>query len=68
MGELARKDIPTVRGSDTLHDAMKVITRLGWEQIPVVDDETQTRVVGMLKRSDLQEFYQRRLLARELHG
>jgi len=25
-------------------------------------------VVGMLRRSDLQNFYQKRLLARELHG
>ena len=68
VGELARKEIRAVRGSDTLHDAMKLIAAMGWEQVPVVDDETQRKVVGMLRRSDLQDFYQKRLLARELHG
>jgi CIC family chloride channel protein len=68
VGELARKEIRAVRGSDTLHDAMKLIAAMGWEQVPVVDDESQRKVVGMLRRSDLQDFYQKRLLARELHG
>ncbi|MEE8312602.1 MAG: chloride channel protein [Candidatus Binatia bacterium] len=68
VGELAHKEIRTVKLSDTLHDAMQVIATMGWEQVPVVDDETQKRVVGMLRRADLQDFYQKRLLARELHG
>ena len=68
VGELAKKDFLTVKGSDSLHDAMKVISTLGIEQIPVVDEETHKKVVGMLRRSDLQNFYQKRLLARELHG
>ncbi len=68
VGELAQKDFPKVKGSDTLYDAMKVISTLGLEQIPVVDEETRKKVVGMLKRADLQNFYQKRMLARELHG
>ena len=68
VGELAHKDVRCVRGGDTLYDAMKIIAALGWEQVPVVDDETQRKVVGMLRRSDLQDFYQKRLLARELQG
>ncbi len=31
-------------------------------------DENDKKVVGMLRRSDLQTFYQKRLLARELYG
>ena len=68
VGELARKDFTTLKGSDTLHEAMKLIASEGRELIPVVDEETGKRVVGMLKRSDLHNFYQKRMLARELHG
>ncbi len=68
VGELARRDVLSVKGSDTLFDAMKRISSLGIEEIPVVDEDDPSRVVGMLKRSDLQNFYQKRLLARELSG
>ncbi len=68
VGELAHRDVVTVRAADTLYDAMRIISAHGWEQIPVVDDEAGSRVVGMLRRSDLQDFYQKRLLARELYG
>ena len=68
VGDLATEDVVTVTGSDTLYDAMKVISSRGIEQIPVVDEENSRKVVGMLKRSDLQNFYQKRLLAREIHG
>ncbi len=68
VSELARSDVPTVRPSDTLFDAMRAVSTHGLEQIPVVDDHDGDKVVGMLKRSDLQNFFQKRLLARELHG
>ncbi len=68
VGELARRDVVTVTGSDTLYDAMRKISALGLEEIPVVDENDGRKVVGMLKRSDLQNFYQKRLFARELHG
>ena len=68
VGELARENVVTVTGSDTLYDAMKRISSLGLEEIPVVDESDPKKVVGMLKRSDLQNFYHKRLLARELHG
>lgn len=67
VGELANSDVLTVSGSDSLYDAMKVISTRGFEQIPVMDEDNPKRVVGMLKRSDLQNFYQKRLLAKELH-
>jgi CIC family chloride channel protein len=68
VGELAHRDVTMLKGSDTLHDAMKLISSKGYEQIPVVDEETGRRVVGVLKRAELDSFYQRRMLARELHG
>lgn len=68
VGELAQRNVVTVKGSDTLYDAMKAISSLGAEQVPVVDEHQPTKVVGMLTRTELQNFYQKRLLAREIHG
>jgi CIC family chloride channel protein len=68
VGELAQRNVVTVKGSDTLYDAMKAISSLGIEHIPVVDENQPKKVVGMLSRTELQNFYQKRLLAREIHG
>ena len=68
VSELARTDVPTVTPSDTLFDAMERIGSRGLEEIPVVESEESDKVVGMLSRVELQSFYQKRLLAREIHG
>jgi CIC family chloride channel protein len=68
VSELAQLDIAPVKPSDNLFDAMKRFQARGLEVLPVVDDETGTKVVGILKLRDLQNFYQKRLLAREIHG
>ncbi len=68
VGELAERNVPTLRGSDTLYDAMELIVSNEIEQVPVVDEDDGEKVVGILKAADLQSFYQKRLLARELHG
>jgi CIC family chloride channel protein len=68
VAELADKEVETVKGSDSLYHAMKVFTARGLEQLVVVDEDNPKKVVGMLSRSELQSFYQKRLLARELHG
>ena len=68
VGELARKDVITIKGSDTLYEAQKVIATMGIEQIPVVDEKSPRKVVGMLTKTELEAFYRKRLLAREIHG
>ncbi len=68
VGELANRDVVTVTGSDTLYEAMKLLTGSGLQQLVVVDEENPGKVVGMLSLVDLQSFYQKRLLAREIHG
>jgi CIC family chloride channel protein len=68
VSELAQLDIEPVRPSDNLYDAMHRFQARGLEILPVVDDETGKKVVGILKLRDLQSFYQKRLLAREIHG
>ncbi len=68
VAELADKEIITVTPSDTLYDAMEEISARGTEELLVVDEEDPNKVVGFLRRADLQNFYQRRLLAREMNG
>jgi CIC family chloride channel protein len=68
VGELARKDVITIKGSDTLYEAQRVIATMGIEQIPVVDEKSPRKVIGMLTKTELEAFYRKRLLAREIHG
>lgn len=68
VSELAQLDVEPVRPSDNLYDAMRRFEARGLEVLPVVDDETGTKVIGILKLRQLQNFYQKRLLAREIHG
>lgn len=68
VGELVRRDVPVIRQGDSLYDALELLAAHGLEQAVVVDDVEEGKVVGLLKRSELQNFYQKRLLARELLG
>jgi CIC family chloride channel protein len=63
VGEIARRDISTVKTTDTLYDAMTLMTTREIDEIPVVDPEHPRRLVGMLRRRDVQSFYEKRLLA-----
>lgn len=66
--ELVRRQVPVLRLGDTLFDALQLVVAHGVEEVVVVEDDGEGRVAGLLKRSELQSFYQKRLLARELLG
>jgi len=66
--ELVRREVPVLRLSDTLFDALQLVVAHGVEEVVVVEDGEARSVAGLLKRSELQSFYQKRLLARELLG
>jgi CIC family chloride channel protein len=68
VSELAQREVEPVRLNDNLFDAMQAFSARGLELLPVVDDETGKKVVGVLRLADLQNFYQKRLLAREIEG
>jgi len=55
--------VATVKTTDTLYDAMTLMTTRELDEIPVVDPEHPRRLVGMLRRRDVQSFYEKRLLA-----
>lgn len=66
--ELVRREVPVLRLGDTLFDALQLVVAHGVEEIVVVEDGEARNPAGLLKRSELQSFYQKRLLARELLG
>jgi len=66
--ELMRRGVPVLRLGDTLFDALQLVVAHGVEEIVVVEDGEAGAPAGLLKRSELQSFYQKRLLARELLG
>jgi chloride channel protein, CIC family len=68
VGELVRRDIPVLRLGDSLFDALQLVVAHGIEEVVVVDDDHGRTVAGLLNRSELQSFYQKRLLAREGTG
>jgi CIC family chloride channel protein len=79
---LVRRGLPVLAPGDTLFDALQLMVGHALEEVVVVDDapggdpsaETggsapaAAVVAGLLKRSELQSFYQQRLLAREMLG
>lgn len=63
VGEIARGEVATVNTTDTLYDAMTLMTTRDLDEIPVVDSEHPRRLLGMLRRRDIELFYEKRLLA-----
>jgi len=68
VGELVRRDVPVLRLGDSLFDALQLVVEHGVEEVVVLADGDAGQAVGLLKRSELQSFYQKRLLARGLIG
>lgn len=66
--ELVRREIPVVPQSANMYETMETLATHDADVAVVVEDDDSTRVVGLVKRSELQSFYQKRLLARELLG
>jgi CIC family chloride channel protein len=68
VSELAHRDWPTLVPSDSLFVAFELVAEHGVEQVVVVDEGNDPAVVGVLNRSELQNFYRGRLLARGMVG
>ena len=55
--DLARRPVLSVTPDDDLHTALKRLTELNTDEIPVVDAADPTRLVGLLSRRDLVAAY-----------
>jgi CIC family chloride channel protein len=68
VDEVARRDIATVKTTDTLYDAMNLMNLREIDEIPVVDPDYPRRLVGMLRRREVQSFYEKRLMTGQSAG
>ena len=51
--DLAHRPVLSVTPDDNLHTALRRMTELNIDEIPVVDPEDSTRLLGLLSRRDL---------------
>jgi CIC family chloride channel protein len=55
--DLAYRPVLTVNVGDNLHQALRRMTELNMDEIPVVDPDNATQLVGLLSRRDLTAAY-----------
>ncbi len=61
-GDIARRDLPVLTVTDRLGDAIGQITVAGEGHLPVIDDVTSGRVVGVMHERDAMIAYRQALL------
>ena len=64
--DLATKDVKTLKPNHNLNEAMEKFSQLDLQQLPVVQVGDSRKVIGMLRRSDVQAVYNRESLVNEL--
>ena len=64
--DLATSDVVTLKPNHNLNEALAKFSELDVEQIPVVKVGDSKKVIGLLRRSDVQAVYNREILVNEL--
>jgi chloride channel protein, CIC family len=64
--DLATADVVTLKPNHNLNEALTLFSELGVDQIPVVNVGDSKKVIGLLRRSDVQAVYNREILVNEL--
>jgi CIC family chloride channel protein len=64
--DLATPDVTTLKPNHNLNEALEKFSELDVEQIPVVSVGDAQKVIGLLRRSDVQAVYNREILINEL--
>ena len=62
VGNICARDVITLTPDDDLYTAMELLNKKGIEEIPVVENQEERWVVGMLKRRDLIATYNREVI------
>jgi chloride channel protein, CIC family len=58
VGEVVRSDVPPLRASDTLEDALNLISRYDVQELAVIDDDTaRAKIRGVIGRADVMKRY-----------
>ncbi|MDH3257672.1 MAG: chloride channel protein, partial [Nitrospinota bacterium] len=64
--DLATRDVTTLQPNHNLNEALTKFSELDVDQMPVVTVGDPKKVIGMLRRSDVQAVYNREILVSEL--
>ena len=64
--DLATKDVTALKPNHNLNEALEKFSQLDLQQLPVVQVGNSRKVIGMLRRSDVQAVYNREILVSEL--
>lgn len=64
--DLATKDVTALKPNHNLNEALEKFSQLDLQQLPVVQAGDSRKVIGMLRRSDVQAVYNREILVSEL--
>ncbi len=64
--DLATKDVTALKPNHNLNEALEKFSQLDLQQLPVVQVGDSRKVIGMLRRSDVQAVYNREILVSEL--
>ena len=67
-GQLATEDVILLNTTDDLRIAMEKFNIKDIDEIPVVDPEAPKKVVGILRRSDVMDVYNREILRKQVEG
>jgi CIC family chloride channel protein len=60
--EISTKDVVTVTAKSNLNEAMEQFALIDIEQLPVVDEHDDKKIVGMLSRMDVMAAYNKEVL------
>ncbi|HDO21595.1 MAG TPA: chloride channel protein, partial [Nitrospirae bacterium] len=65
-GQLATEDVIVLNLDDNLKDAIEKFNIKDIDEIPVVDPEAPSRVLGILRRADVMDVYNREVLKKQV--
>lgn len=65
-GDIADRSVRRVKLTDNCHDVMEIMSDNSIEMLPVVDESTNFRLLGVVSRKDINEAYQKEIEKIEL--
>jgi CIC family chloride channel protein len=68
VGNASSKKVFTLKPSDDLQKAVELLTKRDIKEIPVVSEDDDKVVIGMLRRDDIMGAYQKEVLKRKVEG
>jgi len=66
--DVATTDVITVRATDNVQVALEIMGRKGIAQLPVVSEDSATKIIGTISKKDALAAYEKTMVRREIEG